>query len=351
MSKNIHTNFELYSEQNSISIFEILLILSKRIKVLILLPLLSIISSIIYALFIAEASFIAPAKIINSSLQTQSSPMVGIASRLGLDLESNKQQGLGFIYEDILKSRDFAKKMLSKKFDSNMLGNQKSLMQILNKDLNEIELNNPKVKSKTITSFIRNINYNGKAENGVVELSVTVSEPKLARDITQSMIEELDLYQKNHNKGNAIETRIFIQSRIDKTEIELKDKEEILKDFRDRNRRIQNSPKLLLEQERLSREVMVLNGVFTNLKQQLENVKIDEVKESDYVLVIDSPEIPVQKSGPNRQKIVLLSAIISVVVSILFVFLTESYKSVTKTNKSQIKQLKKNISLQVGKIK
>ena len=44
----------------------------------------------------------------------------------------------------------------------------------------------------------------------------------------------------------------------------------------DRNRRIENSPSLQLEQQRLGREVTVLTGVFTTLKQQLETTKIEE---------------------------------------------------------------------------
>ena len=45
--------------------------------------------------------------------------------------------------------------------------------------------------------------------------------------------------------------------------------EENLKVFMARNRRIENSPALQLEEQRLSREVAVLTGVFTTLKQQL----------------------------------------------------------------------------------
>ena len=44
-----------------------------------------------------------------------------------------------------------------------------------------------------------------------------------------------------------------------------------------RNRRIENSPALQLEEQRLSREVAVLTGVFTTLKQQFETTKIEEV--------------------------------------------------------------------------
>ena len=72
------------------------------------------------------------------------------------------------------------------------------------------------------------------------------------------------------------------------------DAEEDLRVFMDRNRRIENSPALQLERQRLNREVSVLTGVFTTLKQQLETTKIEEVKESDYVIILDSPEIPLR---------------------------------------------------------
>ena len=38
----------------------------------------------------------------------------------------------------------------------------------------------------------------------------------------------------------------------------------------------------------------------TALKQQLENVKIEEVKKLDYVIILDEPETPIYTAGPNR---------------------------------------------------
>ena len=72
--------------------------------------------------------------------------------------------------------------------------------------------------------------------------------------------------------------------------------EETIKDFAESNRRIANLPLLILEQQRLAREVSVLSGIFTTLKQQLETTRIEEVKESDYVIVLDPPEIPLKRS-------------------------------------------------------
>ena len=47
-------------------------------------------------------------------------------------------------------------------------------------------------------------------------------------------------------------------------------------------------------------------GVFTTLKQQLETTKIEEVKESDYVVILDPPEVPLISSAPKKKKSVIM---------------------------------------------
>ena len=92
----------------------------------------------------------------------------------------------------------------------------------------------------------------------------------------------------------------------------------------DRNRRIQNSPALQLEQQRLTREVTVLTGVFTTLKQQLETTKIEEVKESDYVVVVDTPEVPLDPSKPDKLLSIIMAGLIGIVLGVLIGFFKEA---------------------------
>ena len=165
------------------------------------------------------------------------------------------------------------------------------------------------------------------------------------------MIQELDYYQQNYNKSIASKARKFIESRIEKTQSELQAKEEKLKTFRDRNRRIENSPNLLLEQERLSREVLVLNGVFTTLKQQLETIKIDEVKESAYVLVIDSPETPIKRFAPKRKEIVIFTFLGSLAFAIVISLMIEIYKAVLSLQRKKIIILKDRFLFEIKSLK
>ena len=66
----------------------------------------------------------------------------------------------------------------------------------------------------------------------------------------------------------------------------------------------------MLEQQRLLREVSVLTGVFTTLKQQLETIKIEEVKDADYVLVMDPPEAPLYPKDSNKKQTLIFSGLL-----------------------------------------
>ena len=90
-----------------------------------------------------------------------------------------------------------------------------------------------------------------------------------------------------------------------------------------------------MEQERLAREVSVPAGVFTTLKQQLETTKIEEVKESDYVVVLDPPEAPLKRSGPNRRKMVIFAGFLGIGLGIAIGLVIEFFKE----NQVKLKQL------------
>ena len=154
------------------------------------------------------------------------------------------------------------------------------------------------------------------------------------------MIEELDSHQRVYNKAKTSETKQFIEERIVDIEKELNEAEEALRDFTTHNRRIDNSPLLQLEQQRFAREVTVLIGVFTTLKQQLETTKIEEVKESDYVVVLDPPEVPLQRSKPNKKLMVILSGILGIGLGMVLAFMREFAANSEKEEKDKMTEAK-----------
>ena len=80
--------------------------------------------------------------------------------------------------------------------------------------------------------------------------------------------------------------------------------ENALKEFREKNRQVL-SPQLLLEQERLIRDVQINATIYTELRKQFELVKIEEVKNIPVINVMDSARAPAKKDKPKRAIIVL----------------------------------------------
>ena len=321
---------------------EVFLILVQQVRIVILTPTILCTVVIIYALFFTERYYTSTAKIMSSKNNKNNSGAMGIAAQFGINLPLGQSNEI-WVYPEILKSRAMARTILNRNFDTKKFGSQKSLMQIKTYGKNDRPTDMTIKESLAVDKFIKSIDIKEDRTTGIFSLSTSSFEPELAANIITALIQELDTHQKEHNKAIASKTRHFIDDRIITVEKDLRNAEESLRDFTISNRRIENSPLLLLEQERLSREVTVLTGVFTMLKQQLETAKIEEVKESNYVIIIDPPEIPVIASGPNRRKMVIFSGFLGLFFGVLIALLVNVFQEHQKRIKSIFDLTVKNL--------
>ena len=268
------------------------------------------------------------------------SQALGIAAQFGLDI-SGGQSEQKWAYPEIIRSRKLGSLVLKRKFDTFKYGKDKTLTQILTFGNNPPPFGYDTLETMGLRKFHNMINVSENIKTGIITLSVRAIEPNLAAQINKAIIEELDAHQEAYNKSKTSSTKKFISERLIETEKELVNVEEQLKVFRTRNRLIDNSPALMLEEQRLNREVSVLIGVFTTLKQQLETTKIEEVKDSDYVFVLDSPSIPLIRSEPNKKNIIFFFAFLGFTLSLFIIFLLEFLASRDKTTLNKFSDAKK----------
>lgn len=324
-------------EENTISLTSILLIFARQIKIIIIIPSILCTLTIINVLYFVQPVYVSTAKIMSSSSSRDNSQAAGFAAQFGINLPTD-QSRKQWVYSEIVKSRTLARAMLKRNFDTEKYGHQKPLLQILTYG-NE----GPTVGIDTLTkagvdAVINMIDIN--KNDSFYDLTINGPEPLFVRDFAAALIEELDKNQREYNKAKTGETRMFIEERIADTRLELESAEETLRDFIDRNRRIENSPALQLERQRLSREVTVLTGVFTTLKQQLETTKIEEVKELDYVVVLDPPEAPMFPSKPNKKALVILAGILGISLGMVFGFILEYSENIEGEEKEKMGKVK-----------
>ena len=335
MQKNSLNVKKEYNPENSIPITDLIIEIARNIKLLIFIPFFFCVFTVINVTFFIAPGYTSTSKIMSSQGSgSNPSAAVGLAAQFGINLDN--QSDLRWPYAETIKSRVFAKRLINKKFDSKQFGKQKSLIYILNSGKSSSEDDISIIESDAIRVFHKMINVNEDLNTGIFTISVSAKEPELAKEINIEIIKELDMHQKQINKENTNKAKAFIEQRILSTEKELIDSEEKLKNFRDRNRRIENSPSLQLEQQRLLREVSVLTGVFTTLKQKLETTKIEEVKDSDYVIIFDPPHKPQFRSSPRKTRMVVQAGIIGLIMGFILIFFKLLWEKIGKKDKNKI---------------
>ena len=326
------------NKNNGLTLLDIFIAIARRIKILLLVPLVLACFANVYLKLFSVPLYISTAKFTSSSSEKEGGfgNAAGIAAQFGITIPTNESI-IQWSYSDIIKSRSFARKVLNRSFKSEKFKEDNYLHFILQngKENSGNEKNLKIVASK----FISMIDIYKKQGN-VYVLSIISEEPNLSRDINSAIIEELDLFQKSHASKKVSEARKFIEERIFETKSQLESSEDALKEFNTRNRRIQNSPALQLEQVRLQREATVLTGVFTTLKQQLETAKIQEVKNSDNIIVIDPPESALGPSSPNIRFGTLMTFLLVLTLGIIFVIFIEIFQNASKSDMRKIKELK-----------
>ena len=153
----------------------------------------------------------------------------------------------------------------------------------------------------------------------ILTVKVTMPEAKLSADVVNKIIESLDFYIRTKRKSYAIEQRFYLEKRVDQIKDSLSICEIKLRDFREQNRMVTQSPNLLLEQGRLMRNVEIQQNVYIELTKQLELAKIDEIKDTPILNIKENAQNPIIKAGPKRMNMLVLILFFSVLASITYI--------------------------------
>jgi len=158
----------------------------------------------------------------------------------------------------------------------------------------------------------------------ILTVSVKMPEAKLSSDVANNIVIALDTYIRTKRKSFATDQMEYIQKRMAQVQDSLTDAENNLKNFREQNRLVVQSPELMLQQSRLTRNVEILDAVFLELSKQLELAKIDQIKDTPVVNIADYAKNPVIKAGPKRLVTLVTILFLSVVFSGLYFMFREN---------------------------
>lgn len=145
-----------------------------------------------------------------------------------------------------------------------------------------------------------------RRETGVVELKVSSDKPLLAELVAARLLELLNDYNLEVRQARARDEARFVTERLMEAHSALRAAEDGLEGFLRRNRNFRSSPELTFEHDRLQRQVLGRQEVYIALLRAQEQARIDGMRETPVLQVIDSPT---GSGQPNSRKVVLRTLI------------------------------------------
>jgi len=157
-------------------------------------------------------------------------------------------------------------------------------------------------------------------KEGVVQLSFVMPDPLVAAQMAQSAESLLQAEIIAYKIKNASEQLKFTELQYNEKKAEFNEVQSRLAGFKDRNQNI-ISASLLNQQDRLEAEYNFSFSIYTELAKQLEQAKLQVSKDTPVFSIIQKVSIPIQKSSPNRPKILLIFILVGLVSALGYVAL------------------------------
>jgi uncharacterized protein involved in exopolysaccharide biosynthesis len=260
---------------------------------------------------------IMPTNTIKSSLLNQ---LIGL-SAIDISLISKSPEDHQLLYPDIVISDFILDRVLEHRFKLDQI-QSKTLFEFWNIDIDSSQQDWKhqlfEESKKTLREEYIEVEVNN--ETGLITIDLTVPRyPVLAAEMANYVTNLLDIYNKQFRKYKATDQRVYIDKSIKETKSNLELAEEALKIFSEQNRDL-NSPEKQLQYDRLETEVEVQKSIYTELRKQLELAKIEEIKETETLDILQYAVPPIEKYRPKKLLIIIISLFGGIFISIIFIF-------------------------------
>lgn len=215
-------------------------------------------------------------------------------------------------------------------------------------------------------------------DEGTIAILVEDKNPRMAADMANAFVEELDRFNMETRTSSAKRTRAFVEARLDSAKLDLAAAEDRLREYQQTHnlpaispsdksdadvgarlmaekialevrlqvlreslaedseevrrvrqelaaieRQVGGLPSAGVEIMRLWRDVKVEEQVFELLTAQLEEARIRETRDTPTVEILDHAKVPLHKSRPKRALIVAVGFLIGLMGSLSYALLAE----------------------------
>jgi uncharacterized protein involved in exopolysaccharide biosynthesis len=273
-------------------------------------------------LLVVPNYYIAQVTILPPAGKSSFSGLMNLASELGYS-----SSGDGIINSPQVISRIVRSRVLSE-----MLGKREYFHNGKNRTLKLREVFKVKEKDPARIEYFTHLALNRAMTTSIdariksLDISVKVNDPLIAAELMNAIVEELDSYNKLYRNNKAKSNREFVEKRLKDTGDSLAKYEEALRLFREENRQVTQSPMLMLRQQRLVRKMNVSEELYLLLTKEYETTKIQEVRDTPVLDIIEMAKPLPVKSGPVKRKVLMVVFFLSLATGLSVLLISEQIK-------------------------
>jgi len=252
-----------------------------------------------------------------SSNDQMTSGLALAASQFGIRVAGTGNGWPAAIYVELLRSRGLLEQIAKDTITVPEKGNRP--IQVM--DLLEVQAPTPPQRVETAIRKLRTlIDATEVKRIGAVQLTVTTPWPTVSFTLAQRLIAAVNRFNTQTRQSQATAERQFVQGRAREAELALRDAEDRMQAFLQRNR-VVASPDLSFERDRLQREITLRQQSYTALLQSQEEARIREVRDTPVITILESPTIPAV--GEPRRSLAkgLMGAMAGVVAALVVIAL------------------------------
>jgi uncharacterized protein involved in exopolysaccharide biosynthesis len=260
------------------------------------------------------------------------SRLSGLAAQLGALAPISEPGSSPAFYASLLKSRDVLRQAVLTPY-AFVLGADSVRRTLI--EVYRVSGDTPQIRrDAAVKRLAKDIDISTTRETGVVSLEVTTPWATLSQQVASRMIGLVSQFNLQTRQTRAGAERRFVESRLQDARASLHAAEDRLQAFLQENREFRNAPRLLFENDRLRRDIDQQQQVYTSLAQAYEQARIDEVRNTPVITILESPDLPA-RPDPRRALLKgLLGLVAGVLISTLMIALRNAFAEGTHTSRA-----------------
>lgn len=353
---NGHENQEpdspLHEDEEEVSLIDILLVVVRNQRLILICAGIFAVLGVLLALF-STRQYTSSAKLIREAESEASAQSFGgnlsFLRGMGLNLGGSSAGLTPDAYPDIVKSREVRLAVVRDTFYFPDAGQEMTFVAYVNQDsgfgelLVDYTLRLPwTIKDKlsgdrssgrapgdgfypteeeenALVEISKTLGASLDVESGLMTISVSSSFPTLSAALTQSFVDHLVERVREIRTLKARLNLEFVEEQFEMAALALREAENELAKFEDRNNSIQRS-RLMVEQSRLERQVMFKSDLYGSLQAQLTQAQVNLQRSEPVITLLERPVPPMDPAGSSRSVMVIYFLILGVLAGIAIAF-------------------------------